>query len=166
MKLPIIIIRSIQIIAGLGIATGCLSIFMVILSRFVKHPANLGVNNGKLAPCPNMPNCVSTQSKDARHQIDPITYQTSPTRAQTILVDVINVMERTEIIVNEPGYLYVEFRTKGMGYVDDVEFAFNSEEHVIHFRSSASVPYTDWGMNRKRMEVIRKAFMNAESASP
>ena len=161
-----IFVLFIQIIAGLGIGIGLLSIFMAILSRFVKRPANLGVKNGKLAPCPNMPNCVSTESKDPRHQIDPISHQTTSTKAQSILVDVIKAMERTEIIVNEPGYLYVEFRTKGMGYVDDVEFALDREAQVIHFRSSSRLPYSDWGVNSKRMEVIRKAFMTAESASP
>ena len=36
------------------------------------RPSNLGVNEGRLAPCPNSPNCVSTQSTDAKHGIDPI----------------------------------------------------------------------------------------------
>ncbi len=149
---------AIKVILGLAIAVGLLSVFMAILSRFVKRPANLGVANGKLAACPNSPNCVSTQSADPVHQINPLPYTTTPAEAQAKLVGIIRSMERAEVIHEEPGYIYAEFRTKGMGYVDDVEFAFDPETQVIHFRSSARLPYSDWGVNRKRMEAIRTAF--------
>jgi uncharacterized protein (DUF1499 family) len=67
-------------------------------------------------------------------------------------------MERTQIIRDDPTYVHAEFRTEGFGYVDDVEFALDQEAGVIHFRSSARLPYYDWGVNRKRMEDIRAAF--------
>ncbi|MDF1512541.1 MAG: DUF1499 domain-containing protein [Anaerolineae bacterium] len=134
---------------------------MAILSRFIKRPANLGVTDGKLAPCPNSPNCVSTQSDDPRHQIEVITYEGSSEKAQDTLADIIRTMERTEIIHEEPGYILAEFRTKGMGYVDDVEFSIDAEAKIIHFRSSARLPYSDWGVNRNRMEQIRSLFNSA-----
>ena len=70
-------------------------------------------------------------------------------------------MERSKIIADEPNYLHAEFRTKGFGYVDDVELYFDSAAAVIHFRSSARLPYYDWDVNRKRMEGIRTAFEEA-----
>ena len=53
-----ILIGVAKFIVGVGVAIGLLSILMAILSRFVKRPTNLGVSDGKLALCPNMPNCV------------------------------------------------------------------------------------------------------------
>jgi uncharacterized protein (DUF1499 family) len=148
----------VRFVIGVGIAAIAITAVMAILARVVKSPANLGVSNGKLAPCPNSPNCVSTQSQDARHQIDPIPYTTSLTEAKATLLQIIRSMERTQIIRDNPTYIHAEFRTKGIGYVDDVEFSLDQEAGVIHFRSSARLPYYDWGVNRKRMEEIRTAF--------
>jgi uncharacterized protein (DUF1499 family) len=148
----------VRFVIGVGIAAIVITAVMAVLARVVKSPTNLGVRNGKLAPCPNSPNCVSTQSQDPRHQIDPIPYTTSPEEAKGTLVQIIRSMERTRIIRDDPTYIHAEFRTKGIGYVDDVEFTLDQEAKVIHFRSSARLPYYDWGVNRKRMEEIRTAF--------
>ena len=50
----------VRFVIGVGIAAIVITAVMAILARVVKSPANLGVRNGKLAPCPNSPNCVST----------------------------------------------------------------------------------------------------------
>jgi uncharacterized protein (DUF1499 family) len=159
-----ILVRFIQIVVGLVIALGLLSIFMAILSRFVKRPDNVGLADGHLAPCPNMPNCVSTRSEDPRHQIDPLRYRGSTENSQEVLIDVIHSMDRSVIVEEKPGYIYAEFRTKGAGYIDDVEFVFIPENRIIHFRSSSRLPYYDWGVNRNRMETIREAFTAATSS--
>ena len=148
----------IRFVIGVGVAAVGITAILAILARVVKSPANLGVRDGKLAPCPNSPNCVSTQSQDPRHQIDPIPYTTSPAEAKAALLHIIRSMERSKIITDDPTYVHAEFRTQGIGYVDDVELYFDQEAQVIHFRSSARLPYWDWGVNRKRMEEIRAAF--------
>jgi uncharacterized protein (DUF1499 family) len=56
----------------------------------------------------------------------------------------------------------VEVHVRGIGYVDDVEFYLDQEARLIHFRSSARLPYYDWQVNRKRMEEIRAAFEAAQ----
>jgi uncharacterized protein (DUF1499 family) len=143
---------------GVGIAAVVITVVLAILARVVKSPANLGARDGKLAPCPNSPNCVSTQSQDPRHQIAPIDYTTSVAEARARILEVIRSMPRTTIITDDPTYIHAEFHTKGMGYVDDVEFTFDETAQVIHFRSSSRLPYWDWGVNRERMEEIRAAF--------
>jgi uncharacterized protein (DUF1499 family) len=152
----------IRFVIGVGVVAVGITAILAILARVVKSPANLGVRDGKLTPCPNSPNCVSTQSQDPRHQIDPIPYTTSPAEAKAALLHIIRSMERSKIITDDPTYVHAEFRTKGIGYVDDVELYFDQEAQLIHFRSSARLPYWDWGVNRKRMEEIRAAFEAAE----
>ena len=152
----------IRFVIGVAVAAVGITAILAILARVVKSPANLGVRDGKLAPCPNSPNCVSTQSQDPRHQIDPIPYTTSPAEAKAALLRIVRSMERSKIITDDPTYVHAEFRTKGIGYVDDVELYFDQEAQVIHFRSSARLPYFDWGVNRKRMEEIRAAFEAVE----
>jgi uncharacterized protein (DUF1499 family) len=147
---------------GVGVTTIGIIAVLAILARVVKSPANLGVRDGKLAPCSNSPNCDSTQGQDPRHQIDPIPYTTSTAEARAALLHIVRSMERSRIITDDPTYVHAEFRTGGIGYVDDVEFYFDPEAQVIHFRSSARLPYWDWGVNRERMEEIRAAFEAAQ----
>jgi uncharacterized protein (DUF1499 family) len=152
----------IRFVIGLGITVAVITAILAILARVVKSPANLGVRDGRLAPCPNSPNCVSTQSQDPRHRIDPTPSTTSPADAQNALRRIIGSMERTKLIKEAPNYIHAEFRSKRMRYVDDVELYMDPEARVIYFRSSARLPYYDWGVNRKRMEEIRAAFEAAE----
>ncbi len=123
-----------------------------------KQPTNLGVNDGQLAPCPNTPNCVSSQSQDQDHNIEALSYQTDPTAAFSNLKKIVQNMERTKIVTEDPHYLYAEFTSGIMGFVDDVEFQLDEAAKVIHVRSASRLGQSDLGVNRKRIETIRTQF--------
>ena len=40
-------------------------------------------------------------------------------------------------------------------FVDDVEILFDDASKIIHFRSASRVGYSDFGVNRRRMEEVR-----------
>ncbi|MBD6617075.1 DUF1499 domain-containing protein [Komarekiella sp. 'clone 1'] len=119
-----------------------------------KRPNNLGVSNGKLAPCPNSPNCVSSQSSDATHQIAPL-ITSNPEGAIATLKGIIQSLPRTKIITESQDYLYAEFKSALMGFVDDVEFYLDRKANVIHVRSASRLGQSDLGVNRQRIETIR-----------
>ena len=123
-----------------------------------KRPNNLGVTAGKLTACPNTPNCVCSQidKSDTQHYIEPISYSGSSQDTIAKLKGVIQGMERTAIITEEQNYLYAEFTSKLMGFVDDVEFYLDETENVIHVRSASRLGKSDLGVNRQRVEEIRK----------
>ncbi|NJL91681.1 MAG: DUF1499 domain-containing protein [Coleofasciculaceae cyanobacterium SM2_1_6] len=123
-----------------------------------KRPTNLGVNAGKLAACPDSPNCVNSQEQNELHKIDPLTYTASKPEAIAKLKEVINSLPRTKIITETEDYLYAEFATPLMGFVDDVEFYFDDGAKVIHVRSASRLGKSDLGVNRDRIEVIRNKF--------
>lgn len=120
-----------------------------------KRPNNLGVNSGKLAPCPNSPNCVSSQSSSSVHSIAPLTYNSTPEEAIANLKNVIQSLPRTKIITESKDYLYAEFKSALMGFVDDVEFYLDRKANVIQVRSASRLGQSDLGVNRKRIETIR-----------
>jgi uncharacterized protein (DUF1499 family) len=115
-----------------------------------KRPTNLGVKDGKLAVCPESPNCVNSQSSNPQSKIDPL-----PLIAIADLKRIIASMERATIIEEKPNYLYAEFKSKLMGYVDDVEFYLEPSANVIQVRSASRLGQSDLGVNRKRIEEIR-----------
>lgn len=120
-----------------------------------KRPTNLGVKAGKLAPCPNTPNCVSSHSEDREHKIEPLPYTSLDN-----IKKVIESMERTTIMEESENYLYVEFKSRLMGFVDDVEFHKDDINQVIHVRSASRLGKSDLGVNRKRVEAIREKLQD------
>ncbi|EDX87694.1 conserved hypothetical protein [Synechococcus sp. PCC 7335] len=123
-------------------------------------PTDLGVKDGRLKACPGTPNCVCshTPTDDTEHAISPLTFTGSAKDAIARLKTIIEGMERSKINTVSDDYLYAEFSSKLMGFVDDVEFYVPAGESVIHTRSAARLGKSDLGANRKRTEEIRKKF--------
>ena len=118
----------------------------------------LGITNGKLAPCPDSPNCVSSQSNDSANSIEPLRYSDTQTEAKDRLLGIIESLPRTQIQKNEEHYVHVIFTSLLFRFADDVEFYFSEKEKLIHVRSASRVGYSDLGANRKRVEDIRIKF--------
>lgn len=114
-----------------------------------RRPENLGVKEGRLAPCKRSPNCVSSQANlsDAEHHIAPIHGSLAAARLA------IRSLPRTTIIEEKENYLYAEFRTPLLRYVDDVELYFDGQ--VLQVRSCSRLGRRDFGVNRKRVEELR-----------
>ena len=125
-------------------------------------PADIGLDNGRLVPCPGTPNCVISQGGDEQHHIDPIAYEGPKNRAVAIIRQVVQGMVGSRIVTQTDHYLHVEFKSKIMGFVDDVEFFF-PDTALIHVRSASRVGYSDFGVNRKRLEKIRTMFQKRRS---
>ncbi len=122
------------------------------------RPDNLGVHNGRLAPPKPTPNNVSSQvdkDADAEHYIEPLRYAGDARQAWAALRQVIDGMQGVKVAKSEPNYLYAEFSSKLMGYVDDTEFYLDKKAGVIHVRSASRLGRGDYGVNRKRIESIR-----------
>ncbi|MFX0038826.1 MAG: DUF1499 domain-containing protein [Promethearchaeota archaeon] len=118
----------------------------------------IGITDGKFHPCPKSPNCVSTQSKDEKHKLEPIKYSSSLKEAKSKILRIINSLKRFRIKTETENYIHIEFRTAFFRFVDDVEFYFDDSKKIIHFRSAARLGYSDFGVNKKRMENITQLF--------
>lgn len=122
-----------------------------------KRPTHLGITSGRLAPCPDKPNCVSSQEQKERHHIEPIQYKIGDKEAYLKFKQIINKLKRATLISEKADYLHVEFKSRLFGFVDDVEFYFPGNG-IIHVRSASRLGYSDLGVNRKRIEKIRTLF--------
>jgi uncharacterized protein (DUF1499 family) len=123
-----------------------------------KRPQNLGHATGRLAPCKTSPNCVSSQAdpSDREHYIAPIATKGNATGdAMAAVRKAVESMPRATVVRVEPGYLYAEFRSKLMGFVDDVEFLADPAAGVVHVRSASRLGRRDFGVNRERVERLR-----------
>jgi uncharacterized protein (DUF1499 family) len=122
-----------------------------------KRPDNLGVTNGRLAPPKRTPNCVSSQADpaDAEHYIAPIPFKGDTTAVMVAVRKAIEGMRDATVIRQDGGYLYAEYRTRLMRFVDDVEFVYDGNAGLIHVRSASRLGRRDFGVNRARVESLR-----------
>jgi uncharacterized protein (DUF1499 family) len=129
-----------------------------------KAPA-LGVRDGKLKPPSNTPNSVSSQAHlwpDAPQReyaaIEPFAVRGDAAAALARLRAIVAAMPGARVIEARDDYLYAQFTTRWLRFVDDVEFWYSPGERVIHVRSAARVGRRDFGVNRARVEAIRAAY--------
>ena len=135
-------------------------ILLIMFSCSGKKPTNIGVKNGQLRNCPDSPNCVCSQCnpEDKLHYIKPLTYQESLETAYQKLIKTIEADKSTKIITKSFHYIYVEYTSKIFRFVDDVEFYFPKNKKIIHIRSASRLGRSDLGVNRKRIEKLRKKY--------
>ena len=124
---------------------------LTLLGCAGERPTTLGVQNGRLGTCPDSPNCVSSSETRESHSIAPIAGALSSVK------QAITQMPGAQIISEEGNYLYAEFTTRLMGFVDDVEFLADPAAGVVHVRSASRLGHSDLGVNRERIEAIRLA---------
>jgi uncharacterized protein (DUF1499 family) len=119
---------------------------------------SIGVKDGRLMPCPGSPNCVSSYETHASHYTEPLNYSGSLANARKEVLSILHAMPDAKVVVSQDDYIHAEFRSKIFRFVDDVEFYFAEASPIIHVRSASRLGYSDLGVNRERMEKIRKLF--------
>ena len=133
-------------------------LFCIIISSCAgKAPTTIG----QFSVCPGTPNCVSTKNINTKNYISPIYYRGSRDNAKRVLLLAIQPIKFASIKKELDQFIHIEVTSKIFGFVDDVEFYLN-EPGIIHFRSASRIGYSDLGVNRERMETIRKAFQNLQ----
>jgi uncharacterized protein (DUF1499 family) len=144
---------------------GVVIILLEISGCSASRPDNLGLKNNLLLSCPESPNCVLSQQSDEKHRIQPLAYTGSLEVAKERLSQVILSLENTRIIIQNRDYWHVEFTSRWLRFIDDVEFYFVESEPLIHLRSASRLGYYDFGANQKRVEKIRTRFEKLENGS-
>jgi uncharacterized protein (DUF1499 family) len=126
-----------------------------------KTPTNLGVRDGRLKPPSKTPNSVSSQAdlwpgaEYDHSRIDPISLFGDGPATLARLEAIVKAYPGARIVESRPDYLYVQFTTRWMKFVDDTEFWFDPAAQVVQVRSASRVGRKDFGVNRARVEAIR-----------
>jgi uncharacterized protein (DUF1499 family) len=164
-----LIIKWLLIVAALVAIAGILAGQLGLLKG--KMPTDLGVHEGRLKPPSKTPNSVSSQAslypdhpQRAYADIAPLPLNGDAAATLARIGNIVEAMEGGEIVKREPGYLYAQFTTRIMRYVDDAEFWFDPDAGVIQVRSSSRLGSSDLGVNRKRIEFIRQKLILPEIA--
>lgn len=135
-----------------------LSGFVLLTGCSVKAP-KLGIEQERLSACPSTPNCVSSQAEDEAHYIDPLLAKGSSEKIKNDILRVLNDFQGAKIVATDDHYIRAEFTSALLRFVDDIEFYFpktSLEETTVYVRSASRVGRSDFGVNKKRVESVRR----------
>jgi uncharacterized protein (DUF1499 family) len=128
-------------------------------------PADLGVREGRLKPPSVTENSVTSQAAlypdhpQRRYaDIAPLSIKGDGPTTLARIKGIVENMDGAKVLRSDPDYLYAQFTTRWMRFVDDVEFWFDPGSNVIQVRSASRVGRSDLGVNRRRIEAVRAAL--------
>ncbi len=110
----------------------------------------------ELPPCPASPNCVSSMADDPAHRVEPLGFAARPGTAVRRMAQVVEGLGG-KVTDSGEDFLTAEFRSR-LGFVDDVTMIFEGVTRAIHIRSASRTGWWDMGVNRRRVESIRKEW--------
>jgi uncharacterized protein (DUF1499 family) len=120
----------------------------------------------KMTPCPKTPNCVSSVDTDSKHFIQPLQFVGKASEAHERLLKILYSLKRVRVVASGEDFIRAEFVSAIFRFVDDVEFYLDDRNKVIHVKSASRVGYSDLGVNRPRVENLRKRFGEVEGGIP
>lgn len=151
--------QTLRVFAALILLTGG----MVMGAASAESDKAPGLADGKLKPCPNSPNCICTEfAADSKHFGEPLEVTVDEQTPERILA-VVRQMGG-ELKRREGNYLAFTFTSRIFRFVDDFEIRLDSERNLLHIRSASRVGYSDFGVNRRRVERFREVFTAAQSS--
>jgi uncharacterized protein (DUF1499 family) len=128
-------------------------------------PADLGVRDGKLKAPSATDNSVTSQAalypdhpQRQASQIAPLALRGDGPATMAKIRTIVQAMPGVKIVKSDADYLYAQFTTPLMKYVDDTEFWYDPAAQVIQVRSASRLGERDFGVNRKRVEAVRAAL--------
>lgn len=101
--------------------------------------------------CGNKPNCVSTEESREKFSVAPFILRPGVTLSQIERIAL--TLPGAEVIEKEENYLRVECTTRVLRFVDDLELKLQHDQ--LKVRSESRVGYSDFGVNRRRVEALR-----------
>jgi uncharacterized protein (DUF1499 family) len=157
------LVGAIVVLALLAVAAGQLGYLQGTA------PADLGVRNGKLKPPSATENSVTSQAalypdhpQRFYSAVAPLPVKGDGPATMARIKSIVEGMAGAKVVKSETDYLYAQFTTQWMKFVDDVEFWFDPANNVIQVRSASRLGQRDMGVNRKRVDAVRAALAGAQ----
>lgn len=132
---------------------------LILACCFILFPlVALSVESEELlfAECPSSPNCVSSQSKSLSHKVEPLQFRGTLFDFHQFIQKIEKEIPNSKVIRIEGPFVSMVVSSRVFRFKDDVELYFVEQESLIHVRSASRLGYSDLGVNRKRVEAIRK----------
>ena len=122
-------------------------LFLLLYGLFT--PSSAIASHIDLQPCIQVSHCV-------REDLNVEKIDSSFEKVKSIVENI----PRTKIVESDGDYLHAEVTSRIMKYVDDLEISFSPEKNNLIIRSESRVGDGDFGVNRKRVDLIINNLLN------
>jgi len=121
-------------------------------------PPTMDLAGGKLPNCPSTPNCVCSEINETNSSIGALKFAPEQRQAawEAVRKAVVALGGRVEKF--DDGYLWATFRSRVFRFVDDLQLRLDAERDLIQVRSASRLGYSDFGVNRQRVENLRVLY--------
>ena len=123
-------------------------LFLILIGLVIPSPSM--ASHVELKPCIQVSHCVREELNVEK--ID------SPYEK---VISIVQNSPRTKIVETDGDYIHAEVTSRIMKYVDDLEISFLPETNNLIIRSESRVGDGDFGVNRKRVDLIIKNLINS-----
>lgn len=123
-----------------------------------KRPGDIGMGPSGLKGCPKSPNCVSSAAEDRRHAVEPFRTKGDPGTGWTLVRKEIESTPGWTIVTATDTYIHAECKSRIFRFVDDLELYLDVSHGTISVRSASRIGYSDFGANRRRVELLRRTL--------
>lgn len=106
--------------------------------------------------CPDTPNCVSSLAKNPKYRVEPFKLKKDPETSWDIVHKTVGSLSRTKIVSANKSDIHAECRSMIFRFVDDLTLHLTPSNGIIHIRSASRIGHSDFGVNRRRVENLRK----------
>ena len=106
--------------------------------------------------CPDTPNCVSSLAKNPKYRVEPFKLRKDPKSSWEIVKKTVELLPRTKVVSADNSDIHAECRSMIFRFVDDLTLHLTASNSIIHIRSASRIGYSDLGVNRRRVETLRK----------
>ena len=122
-------------------------LFLILIGLVIPSPSM--ASHVELKPCIQVSHCVREELNVEK--ID------SPYEK---VISIVQNSPRTKIVESDGDYLHAEVTSRIMKYVDDLEISFLPEKNNLIIRSESRVGDGDFGVNRKRVDLITESLFD------
>ena len=116
-------------------------LFLLLFGLFI--PTSVKASHIELKPCIQVSHCV-------REELNVDSINSPYEKVKSIIEN----SPRTKIVESDGDYLHAEVTSRIMKYVDDLEISFLPEKNNLILRSESRVGDGDFGVNRKRVDLL------------
>ena len=149
--------RKIAMITISILLLAVVSVFFM-MGKFSARQTPLGVGSEQDFICGSNPNCVSSVGvQTSRQSVEPLNLAGLENAERSLL----NAVRATggQIRNIDAGMLTAEYKSTVFGFVDDVLIKIDDSGQRADIISRSRVGYSDFGVNRKRVEKVRDALV-------
>ena len=121
---------------------------LLFLLLGLSFPPKSFASHINLQPCVQISHCVREEF-DVENINQPF----------EVIKQIIIKTPRTVVVENDGDYLHAEVTSRIMKYIDDLEVSYIPENNQIVIRSESRVGEGDFGVNKKRVELIKNQLL-------